>query len=233
METPVRATTRLRYRFANLPQARAHLREGEGRWLFFYRDEKLRMLPYAPVCMEFSFEDGTAPRLVHGQVMDSLEGSGTWVETLDARTIFSSAGYTRRSRRWGCDLPVEAHASGIVESGRLLDLGEGGARIGGLGRIVPGQEVDLRLLSPDRLTFRDLSYGRVAWATGGELGVTFDAGDSVGRSAVTRLLIATAAQWRHAWESVHPKFCCKAEGVIQPEPPRRKRADDVTGKIAL
>lgn len=233
MEIPGRATTRLRYRFANLDQARAHLRESEGRWLFFYRDEKLRVLPYAPVCMELSFEDGTAPRLVHGQVLDSLEGSGTWIQTLDARSIFSPAGYTRGSRRWGCDLPVEAHAPGIIESGRLLDLGEAGARIGGLSHLVPGQEVDLRLLSPDRLTFRDLSYGRVAWAHEGELGVQFDAGDSVGRSAVTRLLIVTAAQWRHAWESVHPQFCCKAEGVIQPETPRLRRPDDVTGKIAL
>jgi hypothetical protein len=227
-----RSTTRLRYRFSNVEQARAHLRAPEGRWLFFYRDEKLRLLPWAPVCLEFRFDDGTAPRPLHGCVMDSLEGSGTWIEIRDPRPILASSEYTRRSLRLGCDLPVEVRAEGGIATGRLLDLSTGGARITGISPFSTGRALELRLLSGDQLTFRDLSFGNVAWSQGSEMGVQFDAKDTVGRSAVARLLAEMEAQWHRAWESVHPLFCCKATGVMEPEPPRIPHADDVTGKMA-
>jgi hypothetical protein len=227
-----RATTRLRYRFGNLVQARAHVRDPEGRWLFFYRDEKLRMLPRAPVCLELSFDDGAAPRLLHGQVIDTLEGSGTWVDLLDARPVLAAAAYPRRDPRLGCDLPIEVRTQDRIETGRLLDLSAGGARVGGISVLTTDEAVELRLLSADRLTFYDLSFGRIAWAQGSELGVRFDPEDSIGRFAVARLLHRTEAEWRRAWESVHPHFCCKAEGVVEPEPPPVRRADDASGKIA-
>lgn len=233
MDIQSRATTRLRYRFTDVEQARAHVRAPEGRWLFFYRDNQLRLLPWAPVCLEFRFDDGAAPRLLHGCVLDSLEGSGTWIEVLDPRPILSSAEYTRESMRLGCDLPVEVRAEGEIETGRLLDLSTGGARINGVSRFPLGRAVELRLLSSDRLTFRDLSFGSVAWSQGSELGVKFDPKDSIGRQAVARLVAENEAQWRRAWESVHPLFCCKGAGVVEPEPPRIPRADDATGRIAL
>jgi PilZ domain-containing protein len=233
MDTHGRATTRLRYRFPSLVQARAHLHGGEGRPLFFYRDEKLRLLPYAPVCLEFKFDDGTPSRALHGEVLDSLEGSGTWIEVLDTRAVTSLAEYTRAARRLGCDLAVELRTEDRIETGRLLDLSHGGARVNGVALVNPGQPVELRLLSPDRLTFRDLSFGNVAWSQGSELGVRFDPADAIGRAAVSRLVKETEASWRRAWESVHPRFCCKRAGVVEPEPPRLRRADDVTDKIAL
>jgi hypothetical protein len=228
-----RATTRLRYRFSNLEQARAHLRAPEGRWLFFYRDDTLRLLPWSPVCLEFRFDDGTAPRPLHGCVMDSLEGSGAWIEILDPRPILSSAVYTRQSLRLGCDLPVEVRAAGEIVTGRLLDVSTGGARITGISPLPTGRALEIRLLSGDRLTFRDLSFGNVAWSQGSEMGVQFDAKDVVGRSAVARLLAETEARWRGAWESAHSLLCCKAAGVLEPEPPRIPHGDDVTGKMAL
>jgi hypothetical protein len=233
MDTQGRATTRLRYRFSNVEQARAHLRAPEGRWLFFYRDDKLRLLPWAPVCLEFRFDDGAAARLLHGCVLDSLEGSGTWIEILDPRPVFSSAEYTRETVRFGCDLPVEVRAEGGIETARLLDLSLGGARITGIPTLSTGRAVEIRLLSDDRLTFHDLSFGNVAWSQGSEMGIRFDPKDAIGRSAVARQVAEVEAQWRHAWESVHPLFCCKAAGVVEPEPPRMPRADDPTGKIAL
>jgi hypothetical protein len=233
MQTQGRATTRLRYRFSNLEQARAHVQAPEGHWLFFYRDDKLRLLPWAPVCVEFRFDDGAPARLLHGFAIDSLEGSGTWIELLDPRAILSAARYTRESPRWGCNLDVEIRAEGRVEAGRLLDLSTGGARLSGISRFSPGRAVELRLLSDDRLTFRDLSFGRVAWSQGSERGVQFDSNDAIGRSAVSRLVTEVESQWRRTWESVHPHFCCRDEGVVTPEAPRLPRADDVTGKIAL
>ena len=37
--------------------------------------------------------------------------------------------------------------------------------------------------------------------------------------------------WQRAWESAHPLFCCQQAGVIEPQPPRLGRPEDVTGKI--
>jgi len=233
MEIQGRATTRLRQRFSNLEQARAHVQASQGRWLFFYRDDKLRLLPWAPVCVEFRFDDGSPARLLHGSVLDSLEGSGTWIELLDPRPVLSSVVCTRESPRRGCDLAVEVRAPGAIAAGRLLDVSAGGARVAFVPKLSVGRAVELRLLSGDRLTFHDLSFGHVAWAHGAEMGIAFDPQDSIGRSAVARLLADVEAEWRRAWESVHPTFCCKARGVIAPEPPRLPQPDDITGKIAL
>ncbi len=233
MEILGRATTRLRYRFSTVEQARAHVQAPDGRWLFFYRDDKLRLLPWAPVCLEFRFDDGAHARLLHGCAIDSLEGSGVWIELLDPRPILSSAEYTRESPRVGCNFPVEMRAEGSVETGRLLDISAGGARLTGVSRFPAGRAVELRLLSEDRLTFRDLSFGRIAWAQGPERGVEFDAKDVVGRYAVARVLAGVESEWRRAWESVHPLFCCRAAGVVSPEAPRLAPEGHVTAKIAL
>lgn len=236
MDIHARANTRLRYRFATLEQAHAHLREVEGRTLFFYRDDKLRILPWAPICLELSFSEGGIPaRMLHGWVIGSLEGSGTWLELLDTRPMheLSAAQYTRKSRRMGCDVMVEIRGGGRIEAGRMLDLSDGGARIGGVSGMPLREHVELRILSPDRLTFHDLSFGYVAWTEGSELGVQFDRLDSIGRQAVTRLVAETERQWDRAWEIAHSPLCCAGKGVIEPEPPRLRRKEEITDKIAL
>ena len=225
------ATTRLRYRFTTLAQARAHLRKQNGFWLFFYREEHLRLLPGSPVCLELGFDDGSSSRLLHGEVHGCLEGSGTWLEILDPRPLLLNVEHTRTTRRLGCDLPIEVRSEGRIEAGRLLDLGSGGARIIGVEPPAPGRPVELRLLSTDRLTFRDLSFGYVAWAEDSELGVRFDPADSIGRAAIARLVKDLETHWQRAWESAHPLFCCQQAGVIEPQPPRLGRPEDVTGKI--
>jgi hypothetical protein len=133
----------------------------------------------------------------------------------------------------GCDLPVEVRSKDRNQTGRLLDLSTGGARIAGIGGLFPPKDVEIRLLSSDRLTFRDLSFATVAWSNGRELGVKFDPADAIGRSAVSKLLAEVEAGWRKAWESGHPLFCCKSGAILEPEPPRLHRQDDITGKIAL
>jgi hypothetical protein len=233
MEIHARATTRLRYRFENLTQAQAHVRDVEGRTLFFYRDDKLRILPYAPVCMEWNFDDPQSPsRLLHGWVVGSLEGSGTWIEMLDIRPLYELAPQSRASPRLGCDVLVDVRGAGRIETGRMLDVSTGGARIGGISGMPLREYLEIRMISPDRLTFHDLSYGYVAWTEGSEMGVEFDRLDSIGRSAVTRLLSETELGWARAWEACHPVFCCNGKGVIEPEPPRLRGKEEVMGKIA-
>ena len=128
---------------------------------------------------------------------------------------------------------VEVRGAGRIEAGRMLDLSDGGARIGGISGMPLREHVETRILSPDRLTFHDLSFGYVAWTEGSELGVHFDRLDSIGRSAVTRLVAETEAHWDRAWEAFHPLFCCNGKGVIEPEPPRLRRREEITDKIAL
>jgi len=217
--------TRLRYRFRNLHQARAHVHESEGGALLFVRDEKLRFLRDAPVCIEVAFEEGEVARLLHGRVAGAVEGEGTWLQLADTGPLrdLTPTEAARRSVRLGCDEPLEARSERHVASGRLLDLGRGGARLSGFDGFAPGDHLELRLLSADRLTFHDLSYAHVIWAKGQEMGVQFDRADAVGRLAVARLLAETSALWEKAWEGHHPKGCCAGQGLLDPPPPRQSQ----------
>jgi hypothetical protein len=216
-----RGTTRLRYRFIDLKQARAHLHEAGDRALFFVPDETLRFLPDASVCLTFSFEAGDVPRLLHGRVAGSVEGGGTWVELTDKRPLRDLAAEAgRRSVRVGCDAPIEVRSEKRIASGQILDLSAGGARLSGLADFAAGDRVELRLLSPDRLTFHDLSYARVVWAGNGQLGVEFDRSDIVGRHAITRFIAANDELWAKAWECLHPPSGCDDGCEAGPPPPR-------------
>jgi hypothetical protein len=216
-----RDNTRLRYRFGSLEQACAHVQEVDGRALFFVRDEKLCFLPEAPVCISFAFDEGSAPRLLHGQVAGAVEGSGTWLELSDTRPLRAALAIeARRNVRTGCDAPIEARSEQRIASGRMLDISGGGARLSGIEGFAAGDRVELRLLSADRLTFHDLSYAHVVWVAGGQMGVQFDRSDIVGRLAVTRLISENDALWGSAWEGLHPPSCCAGQGVTDPSPPR-------------
>jgi hypothetical protein len=221
-----RAHTRLRYRFSDIVQARAHLHEVDGRTLFFIGDEKVRFFPEAPICMTLAFDSGEVSRLLHGRVAESLDGKGTWLEIVDTRPVrdLAATEAVRRSIRMGCDAAIEVRSPQRVAAGRMLDLSPGGARLCGIEGFATGEHVELRLLSADRLTFHDLSYAHVVWAGSGELGVQFDRTDSVGRHAVARLLAETEELWAAAWEGVHPKECCGGWGLLDPPAPRLAEA---------
>jgi len=228
MDARTRVNTALRYRFADLAQSRAHVREVDGRKLFFYRDDKLRILPYAPVMLEWSYDNDEPSRLVHGWVLDVVEGRGTWIELLSTRALRELAltEYKRRWPRLACDMLVEVHAPGRRETGRLLDLSAGGARIAGTAGMEAKQAVEIRLLSDDRLTFYDLANACVTWTEADEIGVQFDMLDSITRTAVSRVLRETEAMWVRAWEAVHPAFCCAGGVAVDPEPPRLRAAEE-------
>jgi hypothetical protein len=228
MDVRGRVTTPLRYRFADLAQARAHVHDVHGRKLFFYRDHKLRLMPYAPVMLEWSFEDDEPERLLHGWVLENVEGSGTWLELLGTGPLrdLSPSRYTRRWPRLGCDLLVELRSLGRIDSARMLDLSGGGARITGAIGLLEQQPVEIRLVSSDRLTFRDLAKAGVAWTDLDEAGVEFDLSDALSRQAIKRLLREAEQMWDRAWEAYHPKSCCAGSGSVDPEPPRLRGAQE-------
>ena len=222
-----RSNTRLRYRFANLDQARAHMHDVRGQALFFVRDEQLRFLPDTPVCLSLTFDQGEVTRLLNGRVTGRVEGAGTWLELADTRPLreIPPTEAVRRSVRIGCDEPVEARSGGRVSAGRMLDLSPGGARLSGIEGFAPGDRIELRFLPAGGLTFHDLSHAHVVWVEGGETGVQFDRSDAIGRSAVARLLVETEELWAAAWEGIHPASCCGERGLLDPVPPReRERA---------
>ncbi|HYY53596.1 MAG TPA: PilZ domain-containing protein [Myxococcales bacterium] len=219
-----RSDTRLRYRFANLEQARAHVHDVRGQAMFFVRDDQLRFLPDTPVCLSLSFDEGEVTRLLHGRVAGRVEGAGTWLELADTRPLgdIPPTEAVRRSVRIGCDEPVEARLGHRVGTGRMLDLSPGGARLAGIAGFAPGDHIELRLLSAGGLTFHDLSYAHVVWVDGAEMGVQFDRSDAVGRNAVARLLVETEERWAAAWEGAHPPTCCGERGLLDPVPPREQ-----------
>jgi hypothetical protein len=216
-----RANTRLRYLFDDLRQARTHVRDVQGRSLFFCPDEKLRFLPDAPVCLSFEFAGGEVTRLLHGQVASAVEGSGTWIEIFDTRPLveLTPTEAIRRSVRLGCDAPVEIRSEKRTATVRMLDLSMGGARFSGAEGFAEGDHLELRLLAADGLTFHDLAFANVVWAHGQEMGVQFDRSDVVGRHAVARLIAETEELWAKAWQGEHAEECCAGNGVLEPEPP--------------
>lgn len=222
MDSQGRSTVPLRYRFAALSQARSHLRTVSGRTLFFFRDRELKLAPWSPVSLEWSFQSGEPNRLVHGWVLSRVEGAGIWIELLDTRPLreLSPAGHTRRFRRLGTDHTLQLNLGGQRQLCRMLDLSEGGARLGGVSGLSVRDHVELRLLSPDRLTFHELGGAFVSWADHDELGIQFDRLDSLSRAAVARLVSDTEQIWNAAWQAHHPAPCCGVLGVIDPEPPR-------------
>jgi len=222
-----RSDTRLRYRFANLEQARAHIHDVRGESLFFVRDDQLRFLPDTPVCLSMTFDQGDVTRLLHGRVAGRVEGAGTWLQIADTRPLreIPPTEAVRRGVRIGCDEPVEARSGHRVSTGRMLDLSPGGARLRGMFGFASGDRIELRILSAGGLAFHDLSYAHVVWVEDGEMGVQFDRSDSVGRNAVARLLVETEELWAAAWEGTHPPTCCGERGLLDPVPPReRERA---------
>src|SRR5207249_8984063 len=128
----------------------------------------------------FQAEDGIRDRNVTGVqtcalpiLAAAVEGTGTWLELLDTRPLrdLAATGAARRSVRLGCHAAVEARSEQRIASGHLLDVSIGGARLSGIEGFAAGDQVELRLLSPDRLTFHDLSYAQVMWNADGHMGV--------------------------------------------------------------
>lgn len=216
-----RPNTRVSYRFQSLDQAKAHVHAVGSRAFFFCRDEKVRLLSDAPVCLSFSFESPEITRLLHGQVALPHGDEGSWVEIHDVRPLrmLTEVEAARRAPRMGCDAPVQVRGKAGVAHARMLDLSESGARFTGVTAFEKSERLELRLLSDDGLTFHDLPYAYVVWAGPGEMGVQFDLTDRVDRMAVRRLIAETEELWSQAWTGEHPAGCCAGNGLLEPELP--------------
>ena len=209
----------LRYRFDHLDQARTHVVRAGEHSLFFFRHPRLSLEPGSSVQMEWTFQNAEPARMLHGTALENVDRCGVWMELHDTRPLreLRSLHNVRRHRRMATDRPVQIAWSGRVESGCLLDVSAGGARISGAPGVLRGDLVELRLPSEeDPALFPELGTAYVAWAEeGGEMGVQFDRLDSSSRTAVIELVRSVADAWASALESRHPSWCCVDAGPIE------------------
>jgi hypothetical protein len=207
----------LRYRFDDLSQARAHVVSVENRVLFFFRHKELELVPGSPLQMEWTFHGSEPARLLHGVALSNVRKCGAWIELMDARPLreLSIIRHERKHRRMGTDLSADLVRGGTLSQGRLLDISAGGARVGGIGGLMRGEPVRLRLPSPDDPTFfHDLGEARVAWSDRAEMGLQFIP-DVVSQSAVQQLVSVVAGAWAVALEGRHPNWCCAEHGSLE------------------
>jgi hypothetical protein len=219
----------LRYRFDHLDQARTHVVRAGEHSLFFFRHPRLSLEAGSSMQMEWTFQNAEPARMLHGTALENVDRCGVWMELHDTRPLreLRSLHNVRRHRRMATDRPVRIAWSGRVESGRLLDVSAGGARISGAPGVLRGDLVELRLRSEEHpASFHELGSAYVAWAEErGEMGVQFDRLDSSSRIAVIELVRSVADAWASALESRHPSWCCVDAGPIEvPLPERFLRA---------
>jgi PilZ domain len=207
----------LRYRFADLPQARAHIVAVEGRSLFFFRHPRLGLFPGSRVQMEWTFQNAEPARLLHGVAISNVDRCGAWIELRDTRPLreLRRLRCERRYRRMAADLHVAVLRAGHRYKARLLDLSAAGARIDGVGAVSRGERVAVRALLPGVETEIDAGIATVVWSERGEMGVQFDDSDAQAHAAVMRLVRAVADSWATATEGRHPTWCCAEHGTLE------------------
>ena len=88
-----RASTLLRYRFADLSQLQNHLHVVDLSVLFFYREPKLELAGGARVVLEFGFTNTEQVSTLRGTVLARIDGgmAGLWLEFPDARLVKRTA----------------------------------------------------------------------------------------------------------------------------------------------
>jgi PilZ domain len=207
----------LRYRFADLPQARAHIVSVESRSLFFFRHPRLELFPGSRVQMEWTFQSAEPARLLHGIAVSNVDRCGAWVELRDTRPLreLRRLRCERRHRRMATDLQAAVLRDGQRFKARLLDLSAAGARVDGVGSLARGERVGLRALLPDAEGEIDTGLATVVWAERGEMGVQFDESDATAHAAVMRLVRSVADAWATATEGRHPGWCCAEHGTLE------------------
>jgi len=215
--SPVLGTSRfVKCRFESPVDLRRHLRIKEG---FFLPGLAMAGEPGDRVIVEIAFPGEGDPPLLRGNIRSHQFG-GTWLDLPYARvTSRWMAGPDfprRRDRRVACDLFVE------VESGggspwicRVIDVSRHGLRIAAAAMEVgvPGDFIDVTLVSPGNDFSSTPLTARVAWVGGHDAGLELH--DNGG--ALLPILAAAEMRWRSAPEVVHKEA---AEGCVCDAPLR-------------
>lgn len=216
-----RSQRSLRYRFATMEQARAHVHPSGERRLFFFADPSLALAAGSPVTLEWTFASGDQTRLLHGLAAETVPDGGVWIDLLDPRPLrdLGPENYTRRSRRLATHLEISV--AGQPERARMLDLSQGGARLTGVRGATRGRELRLSLAAEG--AEQPLGLAIVSWSGPRECGVRFDRRDT---RALLPLLKEIKDGWARAASVEHPAACCRERGALDPPIPSSGGAAD-------
>jgi len=218
--------TLLRQRFGATEELSRHLHAIDNRALLFFRDASLELAGGAKVLLEVSFTSSEQQLVLRGQVIGGVtEGAlrGLWLEfpdlSLAARTQLPKE---RKQRRLACDALVQIRRDDHPHLGRLTDLSLGGARLGAIAGVRPGDEVELRVVSDNASWPSELGRALVVRSDLNEVGTRFLRTESSSRMAVTRLFSALQESWARSPLVDHPPICCKNGALLEPPLPRMK-----------
>jgi hypothetical protein len=212
------ATLLLRYRFETVGQLERHLHALDGRTLIFVPDTKLSMAAAGRVLIDLIVRQPAYQMTVRGEVVSRVEG-GAWVLLSDGRLaerLRHGAIEGRREPRLSADALLQLRDStGTLLIAQLLDLGTGGIRVRGAGRLLEGETYSVRLLNvPPESS--DLGTAQVVRVEGAEAGMRFV---SPRRPQVPLYLGALLEAWMDAPEIDHPAGCCGPRGLHEPPLP--------------
>ena len=204
------AALKLRYEIDTPQRLREHLHLVGGAGYFFFPAAAAD--PGAPVALELSFGAREQTASLRGSVWARPAAGGVWLELPRAASCLEhlSQDAPRASPRTGTDQLVLAEPRGLPALlCRLIDVGEGGARLTAAAGDVGETGHELRIALPEAGPggVQLEAFGRVAWAGAGEVGVIWDRGDLASRAAVLRLLQLAEEEWEHARTAAHAPSC--------------------------
>jgi hypothetical protein len=217
-----REATLIRYRFDTFDQLGRHVHLVDGAGLIFLPDKPGESAS-GRVLLELAVRERAQQTAVRGEVVVRT-ARGVWLQLADSRLAVRllHGGFDgRREGRLSADAVLSLEGSaGTRLLARLVDIGIGGMRVRGMGRLLEGETYAARLINAPRSAPSDLGKAQVVRFEGSEAGMRFVAPRSPMVERYLRLLLDA---WIRAPEIAHAAGCCAGE-LLEPPPPRLRRA---------
>jgi hypothetical protein len=210
----------LRYRFDTLEQLRRHLHLVNGDALLFLPDCKAgEPAPGRRVLLEIAIHERAQQTAVRGQVVVRAQ-RGSWLQLADTRLALRlrQGGFaSRREGRVSADAVLSLRSRGGSQLvAQLFDLGTGGMRVRGAGRLLEGETYTVRLMN-SRSVSSDFAVAQVVWCEGSESGLRFVAPRG---AQVPQYIALLLEAWMSAPEIEHAAECCSGRGLLEPPLPK-------------
>jgi PilZ domain-containing protein len=198
----------LRYRFTARSHAARHFHVRPECGLVFFPVLDAKAREGSTAMLEMLFDDSEQTRMIAGEVAALTEG-GMWIRSADLALGQELEGMMlpRRHRRLGANLFLELRRGGHRTLVTLRDLSLGGAALGNVNALSPGETLEARLVSPVAGVPADLGNITVVSMQPGRAGVRFDRADPRARLAVGRLYAALDEAWAKSKMIAHNPRC--------------------------
>jgi hypothetical protein len=213
----------LRYRFETFEQVERHVHLVNGAALLFLPECKaVDSGTGRRVLLEIAIREKAQQTAVRGQVVVRA-GRGSWMQLADTRLALRlrQGGFaSRREGRVSADAMLSLRSNeGAQLIAQLLDVGVGGMRVRGAGRLLEGQTYTVRLMNARR-TSSDFAIAQVVRFEGSEVAMRFLAPRS---PEVPRYIAHLLEAWMGAPEIEHAPACCNGHGLLDPPLPKLQR----------